>query len=506
MRQIVLIFLIILLGNISIAQQYHFSKRYDFNQSNAEAGLTVISTDSGSVVLLTTSNATSGGLLQDILMFLNDTGGIQVYYAYVIPNDYLYGGGYGNLLKLPNKELIAAGSIEDTSGNADAVLIKFNSIQDTMWVKVFGDTSFQSGWMTRHTKDNGFALTGQTYSSPYNDDGFLIKTDSNGIFQWQKNYGGTKIELTSAMDTCFDGGYILGGFTNSFGIGTPSNRCSNCYAIKTDSLGNLIWYRTFGGIYGDEFHSCLQSSDGNYVFAGHYVNNDPYYPNCNTGSIQSTPFIVKLDTSGTTVWSKTFDVPGHDITLWSIKELPNGDLIAAGQFDHNGLPNDGFRGLVVRVNSNGDSLWYLTYNGCTGNLSDSYLYDITMANDGCFIATGWVYPKLPDTGTQDIWVLKIDSNGCEVANCVISSTGELINNYPNDFTLYPNPSDGIFNIHNDMNAIIEETEVYSYVGEKVFSKNGTLQQIDLTHAANGIYFYSIKIKGGRVLKGKVIKE
>jgi hypothetical protein len=509
MKFILSAFLLILLGQNIFAQQYHFNKRYDLNQSSAEGGSTVISTDSGSLVMFATTNSTgTGGLLQRGLLFLNDTAFIQIYHLDSIPNIYIFISLGTNLIKLSNNELITGSSIQDTLGNVDATLTRFDSSQHVKWMTAYGDTGFQSGWMARHTRDNGFILAGQAgvNNFGYNDDAMLIKTDSNGVIEWQKYYGGYKNEVASAMDTCFDGGYILAGDTKTFGVGTPSQRCGNCYAIKTDSVGNLQWYKTFGGVYGDAFNSCLQSKDGNYVFAGNYVISDPYFPNCNIGSIKSKPYIVKLDTAGNTIWAKTYGATAYDMTIFSIKELANGDLIGAGTYDTAGSP-PGVRGLIVRTNNNGDSLWYLTYSGFIDNISDSYLYDIALSNDGGFVATGWVVPHMSaDTGNQDIWVLKIDSNGCEVANCIIPSTGDIINNYPNDFGFYPNPSDGIFNIHNEMNAILVEAEVYNCFGAKVFTQKGSLQRIDLSKEPDGIYFYSIRIKNGRVFKGKIVKE
>jgi hypothetical protein len=493
--------LLILLGKSLIAQQYYFNRRYDFNQSSVEEGGIVISTDSGSLVLIGTT--ASGGNIKRCLLFLDESGNIQTYKLDSLPNSDIYVSRGTNLIKLPNNKLLNGCGV-NFSGNAQAALTVFDSIQNVEWMQVYGDDSFQTGWMSRHTRDNGFILTGQTSTFDFYGDAMLIKTDSLGAFLWEKHYGGVGEDITFAMDTCFDGGYILAGYTKSFGIGTPSLRCGNCYAIKTDSLGNLKWYKTFGDIYGEPFYCCLQSNDSSYVFAGHWVNTDPYYPNCNVGAVRSTPYIVKLDTAGSVIWAKTYGAIGSDITIFSIKELDNGDLVAAGIYDHLGLPNDGFRGLIIRVNSVGDSLWYLTYNPGVSNLTDGFLYDICQSNDGGFIATGQAYPKPPDTGNQDVWVLKVDSNGCEVANCVLSSSGELIS-YSNGLTLYPNPSTGVFNISHNYYEI-ETTEVYNCIGEKVFSREGSSEQIDLSKASLGVYFYCIKTRQGKFFKGRIVKE
>ena len=154
----------------------------------------------------------------------------------------------------------------------------------------------------------------------------------------------------------------------------------------------------------------------------------------------------------------------------------------------------------------GDSLWMHTYENLHGPYSDNYLYDIAPTNDGGFIAVGALSPVQPDTGQQDIWILRVDSNGCEIANCVINSIGEI--NYSNasdGFGVYPNPSTGRFYFKNSKYEDIEKIEVYSYTGQCAFMSTGNKEEIDLSSYDTGIYFYKILTKEKTLWQGKMMK-
>jgi hypothetical protein len=494
--KIIFLSIVIVLLSINLyAQQNYFNKRIAFGCG--ENGQKIV--QSGSNYDLISGVNCLGLSLRTVFARLDSAGTVLFTKIHGVDYHNYFSGGLGGLIRLQDSSYIFAGTMDDTLSNDDAILYKFSKDGDSIWIRQYGDTLFQSGWEARHVRDNGFILAGQTCTYDTRGDVMTIKTDSDGNQLWTKHYGGIYYDIAGSIDTCFDGGYIICGATTSYGAGVGS-QFENSYAIKTDSLGNLKWYKAFGDIYDDVFWNCKQSKDGSYIFAGHYTYNDTHYPICCYS--YSKPNIVKLDTSGATIWDKKYGPVVFNTTLYSIKELDNGDLIATGWIYDTTVHNQ--RGLIIRVNSQGDSIWYRDYENLHAPNSQNYLYDISPTDDGGFIAIGFVVPVSPDTGVQNTWVLKIDSNGCEVVNCVLSAEGILVN-YTNGITLYPNPSSGIFHIEHNYYEI-EEAEVYNDIGVRVFSQKGSLQQIDLSKEASGIYFYSIKIKNGNIFKGKIIKE
>ena len=89
------------------------------------------------------------------------------------------------------------------------------------------------------TSDEGYIIAGETTSFGNGYDIYLVKTDANGNTLWSKTYGGTGMEYFSSLQKTSDGGYVIAGYTNSFGEGN-----NDMYIIKTDSQGNSGCYQS----------------------------------------------------------------------------------------------------------------------------------------------------------------------------------------------------------------------------------------------------------------------
>jgi hypothetical protein len=121
------------------------------------------------------------------------------------------------------------------------------------------------GYSVQQTTDRGYIITGYTASSGAGlDDMQLIKTDSAGNEQWSKTFGGSGRDYGNQVRQTMDGGYIVAGYTLSFGAGGD-----DVWVVKTDSLGNQRWSATYGGTASDVAYSVSKTSDGGYVLVGH---------------------------------------------------------------------------------------------------------------------------------------------------------------------------------------------------------------------------------------------
>ena len=153
-------------------------------------------------------------------------------------------------------------SVQQTSDGgyivAGSWLIKTDSEGNEEWTK-----QSISGNSVQQTSDNGFIITG-TIDSFGNEDVKLIKTDSNGNEQWNQTFGGTENDAGYSVQQTTDGGYIIAGYTRSFG-----NDGYDAWLIKTDSEGTEEWNQTIGGEYIDEGRSVQQTTDGGYIIAGY---------------------------------------------------------------------------------------------------------------------------------------------------------------------------------------------------------------------------------------------
>src|SRR3989338_2652060 len=190
----------------------------------------------------------------------------------------------------------------------DFWLIKTDASGNQQWNKTFDGGGEDFAHEVQITSDNGFILVGYTRSSGQGaTDAWLIKTDSSGIPQWNKTFGGSNHDQAYSVKQTTDDGYILAGQTDSFGSGN-----ADVWLIKTDSLGNHEWNRTFSNPGGINFGSSVkETSDGGYIIAG------------------PTNTIIKTDSNGNQEWSRAFYNDNFVITLKSI-QLTNDGFIAGG--------------------------------------------------------------------------------------------------------------------------------------------------------------------------------
>jgi hypothetical protein len=169
--------------------------------------------------------------------------------------------------------------------NYDAFLIKTNASGNVQWAKTYGGTNNDSAYSVQQTSDGGYILAGVTYSfGTGGGDAFLIKTNASGNVQWAKTYGGAGIDKFIRVLQTSDGGYIAVGYTSSFGAGGY-----DVFLVKTDTNGNIIWAKTYGGWNNDIASSVQRTSDGGYIVAG---------TTWSFGAGNGDVFLIKTDANG----------------------------------------------------------------------------------------------------------------------------------------------------------------------------------------------------------------
>jgi hypothetical protein len=180
-----------------------------------------------------------------------------------------YGGSMGDYARSVQQTtdggyIVAATTRSYGAGGNDVYLIKTDSTGDTLWTRTYGGSSCDYARSVQQTTDGGYIVAGQTESFGAGDyDVFLIKTDSTGGTLWSRTYGGSGVDEGRSVEQTTDGGYVVTGWTESFGI----SYLDVC-VIKTDSLGNTLWSRTYGGSSDDYAYSVQQTTDGGYMVAG----------------------------------------------------------------------------------------------------------------------------------------------------------------------------------------------------------------------------------------------
>ncbi|MEX0813017.1 MAG: PKD domain-containing protein [Chitinophagales bacterium] len=299
------------------------------------------------------------------------------------------------------------------AGKSDVYLIKTNNVGDTLWTKTYGGTEGDIGSSVHQTRDGGFIVCGGTSSfGAGKSDVYLIKTNNVGDTLWTKTYGGTDTESGKSLIIDSDGGFVIIGNTWSFGTGS-----SDALVLKTDSLGNVQWSKTYGGNSYEEMSSVYLTSDGGYLFAGE---------SSSFGAGNEDILVFKTNSLGSLEWSKTYgnnDSDGCNI----IKETDDGGILIAGYSYSFGAGNrDAY---LIKTNNIGDTLWTKSYGG-TG--SDN-VNDFCEMEDGRFLVLGEA--SFFGLGSTDVYLFSIDSLGNSSCN---QSYGTTIVGTPNIIESNPN--------------------------------------------------------------------
>ena len=161
--------------------------------------------------------------------------------------------------------IIAGGTrVHGVDGSQDALLIKTDANGNQEWKRTYGGSADDVFINVQQTGDGGYIASGRTYSYGAGDqDIWLVKTDANGVEEWNKTFGGSDLDNCSRVLQTTDGGYIIAGYTCSYGNGS-----GDVWLIKTDANGNEEWDMTIGGSNNDGGVDIQQTSDGGYIVLG----------------------------------------------------------------------------------------------------------------------------------------------------------------------------------------------------------------------------------------------
>jgi hypothetical protein len=274
----------------------------------------------------------------------------------------------------------------------DVVLIKTDTNGDTLWTKTYGGTFSDYGYSAQQTTDAGYIITGHTKSFGAGGfDVYLIKTDTNGDTLWTKTYGGNgTIESDKAFSVqqTTDAGYVIIGQTSSFGAGD-----ADVYLIKTDTNGDTLWTKTYGGTEGDKGFSVQQTTDAGYIITGHTRS---------FGAGDGDVYLIKTDTNGDILWTKTYGGTSDDYGLTAQQTTDAGYIIIG----HTRSFGAGYADVyLIKTDTNGDTLWTKTYGG-TG---EDKAFSVQQTTDIGYVICG--YTESFGNGDGDVYLIKTDTNG-----------------------------------------------------------------------------------------------
>jgi len=286
-------------------------------------------------------------------------------------------GGY---IILANKE------VNDNGDSYDFWLIKTDTNGIKEWDKTFDRSDWDYARSLQITDDGGFIIVGTTFENSY--DVWVIRTNSTGDIIWQKVHGGNDREEGYSIDNTSDNGFIISGITKSFGGGSEQ-----LWLIKLNSSGNEIWNKSYGGSEWESGWSVMQTTDGGYIVCGITWSYGAGYPDY---------WLLKTDAYGVEKWNRTFGGTDGDHAYY-VQQTKDGGYILIGNATTK--TSDRHIAWVVKTNETGQEIWNQSYGGSNSDIG----YCIKETFDGGYVFTGYTYPQ--GYTKSELYLVKLNRTG-----------------------------------------------------------------------------------------------
>lgn len=305
--------------------------------------------------------------------------------------------------------------------NSDLRLIKVGPDGLSQWEKYLRSSADDGLQAVVATADGGYLLGGVSNSPASGDksedskgdlDYWVIKVDSQGAKQWDKTLGGSRWDVLSAIVSTPDGGFLLGGYSESAASGDKSEGTKgyrDYWIVKIKADGSKQWDKTVGGSGQDELMSILTTPDGGYLLGG--TSDSPASGDKSEGSKGSNDYwVIKIGADGSRQWDKTF---GGSSNEWfsSIAATSDGGYLLGGSSSSNatGDKSENSYGIadywVIKLDAKGVKRWDKTYGGDR----DAWLASIIATSKESFLLAGSSLSgiSVDKSGTGNFWVIKL---------------------------------------------------------------------------------------------------
>jgi len=394
---------------------------------------------------------------------------------------------------------------------ASIYLVKFNEQFDTLWTKEYFNEINDTNWVVSrsicNTDDGGFLIVGETELNndsvwgSNNTKGLMLKVDLDGNYQWFKSYGTEEYHDSFwKVSQTHDGGYLVGGATDSWQEGLSSIDQGDWYIVKTDSQGNEEWHRRYGNsVHHDgRVSQILRATDSTYYITGAWV-----YDRNSTGSYEyAESYIVKLDKNFDEVYQLKYDNQEYykSYIMAAIETVDSNIVLAGVRTHYFDEYSYGFnpRTTLIKMTPDGEKIWerYLVagYDTVAG---DHKGYSVKQTTDGGYVIGGWVNND-NFSPTQQLWLVKTDSVGCDgTMDFPGACTGVMVNEFVSNvgFEMYPNPARDFIVIASEAK---QSVQIYDLTGKIVFNpplekgaRGINSHQINISQLEKGVYIVRV---------------
>ena len=411
----------------------------------------------------------------------------------------------------------------------DYWVVKIDSLGMKQWDKDFGGTANDFIFSLQQTQDGGYLLGGSSFSDSGGNktenswgvyDYWIVKIDSLGVKQWDKDLGGTDDDQLTTVVQTTDGAYIVAGESAS-GISGDKTQASkgqiDYWILKLDSLGVTQWDKDYGGSENDILYSMSYSAGDGFIFAGTSasgISGDKTQPNWDTTLSTYDYWVVKTDSLGLIEWDKDFGGTGIESQLGNICQTADGGYLVAGT-SYSNMSGDktednlgSEQNWIIKTDSLGIKQWDKTIFTPAGDESGFAI----QTNDGCYVIANYTfsdtggYITQQGRGFEDFWMVKFCDTTLTTTSPTLSALGGQ------GVVLAPNPfTDELTITFQKQNVQFLSCKVYNVLGKTVFTMEENIRsslftkKINLHDLTNGIYFLDVNTDGERKVK-KIIKE
>lgn len=460
----------------------------------------------------------------------------------------IYGGNgneYGYRVRTClDQGYIVAGSTS-SNGITDGYVVRVDSLGLVMWSKSFVGNNVDIFRSIKQLPDSGYILCGYSNSTGTNGgyDGWVYRINKNGDSLWSKYIGTNDWDFFYDVTPTYDSSFILAGGTYGIGAGDE-----DMYFVKIDSLGNVLWTKTYGGVKADEARGIIECGDSLIAAVG-FSNS--------LGDTLGDSWIMRLrETNGDTLWSRDAGYPnaedqgfgicdnfttgrfficGYNNISSSNSDAYFGAFFYSGtnQFIYStgGGLDEMFYGIVARpigtfaaiganyTVSNGVGDMYFFHNRGPwvsfpfGGLQLDVGYSIDLAHDDGYIACG--YTESFNSYAPNVYLVKIDTSG--LSSTVLAIREQPSQSVPSHITIFPNPIQDEAYLNYDSYESIQgqlQMDIYDITGrlvltippslwQKTTSRNATCR-ITTENMNVGIYSFIIHDDIGNSVNGKFI--
>jgi len=477
--------------NIKSKAQIYFNNKYDtFGSCDATNGIDTIF--GGYIYAGTTCSSLSFNTF--MLSLHNLDGTINKKKIYLKPNNFR--PNRRKYFKTVSNSFFVSGYKTYHTDTSLAFLWKFNSNLDSLKYSEFGFLNKANIINTFISHSNYLYHAGYVDSLNSNADILLIKTDTAGNEIWKKKIGVVGWDENAITIDTLNGKLLIGGIkivhntSTTFGL-----------VMCIDTSANIIWQKTVNTNNGYKASGVKTLKDGNVLI----------YSAIKKYTIGSDNFFrmqcEKISPSNTTIWLNEYNAPAIGLEPSSVIENHRGNIVVAGQTAS--VAPYPVNGLVNEISQNGDSLFTRQYAyqfGC-----QNYFRDLVQATDKGYCFAGFYAPIFANgcSGSQDVWLLKVDSNFCESIGYCGYPTGIKSMTALKALEIYPNPASNKLNfkfesgINEHVMLILTDVLGKAVAEYKLNIPDGNEVSLDVSYLLNGMYYYNIEQNGVQFFQGKI---